>query len=144
MKNQNPMSENKTKATNESVEEFIRKSDPKKIDDSFQLVEIMERLSGEPAKMWGPSIIGFGSYHYQYKTGRKGEMARIGFSPRKDKFSLYILDCDDKQEALVEKLGKIKMGSGACIYFKKLEDLDLAILEELIVKSLAETKRKWG
>lgn len=139
------MAENKTKATEASVEDFIRNSDPKKIDDSFKLVEIMERLSGEPAKMWGPSIIGFGSYHYQYKSGREGDMARIGFSPRKDKFSLYILDCyDDSNKDKVAELGKIKMGSGACIYFKKIEDLDQNVLEEMIVESLKQTKEKWG
>lgn len=73
------MSQNKTKPTEVSVEEFIRKSDPKKIEDSFELVKIMERLSGEPATMWGPSIIGFGKYHYKYASGREGDMCRIGF-----------------------------------------------------------------
>ena len=139
------MSENKTKPTEVSVEEFIKNSDPKKVEDSFKLVEIMEKISGEPATMWGPSIIGFGKYRYKYKSGREGEMCRIGFSPRKDKFSLYIIDCyDENNKQEVEKLGKIKMGSGACIYFKKLEDLDLEVLEEMIVKSLEETKAKWG
>ena len=139
------MSENKTKPTEVSVEEFIRRSDPKKIDDSFKIVEIMERISGEPATMWGPSIIGFGSYDYKYASGRTGTMCRIGFSPRKDKFSLYILDCyDDSYKDEVEKLGKIKMGSGACIYFKKLDDLNQDVLEKMIEKSLEETKKKWG
>ena len=139
------MSENKTKPTEVSVEEFIKNSDPKKVEDSFKLVEIMEKISGEPATMWGPSIIGFGKYRYKYKSGREGEMCRIGFSPRKDKFSLYIIDCyDENNKQEVEKLGKIKMGSGACIYFKKLEDLDLEVLEKMIIESLEETKAKWG
>lgn len=139
------MAENKTKPTQVSVEEFIRSSDPKKTEDSFKLVEIMERLSGEPATMWGPSIIGFGSYHYKYASGRTGTMCRIGFSPRKDKFSLYILDCyDDSNKEEVAKLGKIKMGSGACIYFKKLDDLNLDVLVKMIQQSLKETKEKWG
>ncbi|MCH5600299.1 DUF1801 domain-containing protein [Niabella ginsengisoli] len=138
------MSENKTKPTEEKVEAFIRKADPKKIDDSFKLIEIMERLSGEKATMWGPSIVGFGSYHYKYATGREGDACRIGFSPRKDKFSLYILSCDSAaQNELLKKLGKIKT-SVACIYFKKLEDLDLKVLEKLIKISLKETKAMWG
>lgn len=139
------MSENKTKATEASVEDFIRNSDPKKIDDSFKLVEIMERLSGEPATMWGPSIIGFGKYNYKYASGREGEMCRIGFSPRKTKFSLYILNCvDEEHDELLNDLGKIQMGNAACIYFKKLEDLNHDILEKMIVKSLEDTKKKWG
>ncbi len=129
------MSENKTKPTNANVEEFIRNSDPKKVADSLKLVEIMERLSGEKATMWGSSIIGFGTYHYQYESGRQGDMCRIGFSPRKDKFSLYVLDCDNEEELdLTEKLGKITR-SKSCIYFKKLDDLNLDILEQLIEKA---------
>lgn len=83
------MSENKTKPTELSVEDFIRNSDPKKVDDSFKLAEIMEKLSGEKATMWVPSIIGFGKYHYKYESGREGDSCRIGFSPRKSAFSLY-------------------------------------------------------
>ena len=140
----NQMSENKTKPTEISVEEFIKNSDEKKQKDSFQLIEIMERLSGEKAKMWGPSIIGFGKYHYKYESGHEGDACLIGFSPRKDKFSLYILSCDTKEEEeLLSKLGKIKKAV-SCIYFKKLEDLDLDVLEELIQKSLKQTKEMWG
>jgi hypothetical protein len=139
------MSANKTTATKVDVTAFIKSADPKKVEDSFTLVALMERLSGEKATMWGPSIIGFGRYHYKYESGREADMCRIGFSPRKDKFSLYVLDCDanKEEEALVKKLGKIKMGV-SCIYFTKLEHLDMAVLEELIVLSLANTKKKWG
>ena len=138
------MAENKTKPTEISVEEFIRNSDPNKIADSFELVKMMEKLSGEPAKMWGASIIGFGSYYYQYKSGHGGTMCRIGFSPRKSAFSLYILNCESENQInLVKQLGKIKMGK-ACIYFKNLADLNLEILEKLIIESLAETKKMWG
>ena len=137
--------ENKTKPTEISVEEFIKNSDPKKVEDSFELVKIMEKLSGEPAKMWGPSIIGFGNYHYKYESGREGDMCKIGFSPRKSAFSLYVLHCDTEAEkSLVSQLGKIKMGQAACIYFKKLDDLNLDILEKLIVHSLEETKKRYG
>lgn len=136
--------ENKTKPTEISVEEFIQNSDPKKIEDSFKLVEIMEKLSGEPAKMWGPSIIGFGNYHYKYESRREGEMCRIGFSPRKAAFSLYILNCEsENQNDLVQHLRKIKIGKG-CIYFKKLSDLNLDVLEKIIINSLNETKKMWG
>lgn len=139
------MSENKTKPTEISVEEFIRNSDPKKMENSFRLVKIMEELSGEPAKMWGPSIIGFGNYHYKYESGREGDMCRIGFAPRKSAFSLYVLHCDDEvQNQLVSDLGKIKMGQGSCIYFKKLDDLNLDILEKIIKESLKETKKRYG
>ncbi len=138
------MSANKTIPTEISVEEFIRNSDPKKIEDSFKLVEIMEKLSGEPAKMWGPSIIGFGNYHYKYESGREGDMCRIGFSPRKSAFSLYVLHCDGSENPLVSQLGKIKLGQGSCIYFKKLDDLNLGVLEQLIKESLELTEEKWG
>lgn len=138
------MPENKTKPTETSVNEFIRTSDPKKTDDSLELVKIMEKLSGEPAKMWGPSIVGFGSYNYQYKSGHGGTMCRIGFSPRKSAFSLYLLNCESEtQSDLLRQLGKFKMGK-ACIYFNKMGDLNLDILEKLIVESLAETKEMWG
>ena len=134
----------KTKPTEISVEEFIRNSDPQKIEDSFELVKMMEKLSGEPAKMWGASIVGFGSYDYQYKSGHGGTTCRIGFSPRKTAFSLYILNCESETQInLVRQLGKIKMGK-ACIYFKNLADLNLEILEKLILESLAETKKMWG
>ena len=138
------MSENKTKPTEISVEEFIRNSDPNKVEDSFELVRIMEKLSGEKATMWGPSIIGFGNYHYKYESGREGEMCRIGFSPRKSAFSLYVLHCDDSENELISQLGKIKMGKGSCIYFKKLADLNTEVLEQLIVQSLKKTKELYG
>ena len=140
------MSENKTQPTRASVEEFIKSSDSKKIEDSFKLVELMEKVTGEPAVMWGPSIIGFGSYHYRYESGREGDMCRLGFSPRKSAFSLYILHCDDNQQEndLLAKLGKFKLGAGACLYIKKLDDIHLDVLEQLLKNSLEETKRKYG
>lgn len=138
------MPENKTKPTEISVEEFIKNSDPKKIQDSHQLVEIMEKLSGEKAKMWGPSIIGFGSYHYKYESGREGDICRIGFSPRKAAFSLYLFTNDETSQKLIEQLGKLTKGKGSCIYFKKLEDINLDILEKLIIQSLQLTQEKWG
>ena len=137
--------DNKTTPTAISVEDFIRSSDPNKVNDSFELVKIMEKLSGENATMWGPSIIGFGNYHYKYESGREGDMCRIGFSPRKSAFSLYILDCGaEQQNPLLKDLGKIKMGNGGCIYFKKLDDLNRPVLEKMIIESLNETKKRYG
>lgn len=137
------MATNKTQPTQVSVEEFIRNSDPKKIDDSLQLVNIMEKLSGEKATMWGPSIVGFGTYHYRYNSGHEGEMCKIGFSPRKSAFSLYILHADDSKHELLPQLGKFSMGK-SCIYFKKLSDLHLDILEKMIIQSLQKTKALYG
>ena len=137
------MNKNKTQPTQVSVEEFLGTTDPKKKNDSLKLIKIMSKLSGEPPVMWGPSIIGFGNYHYKYASGREGDMARIGFSPRKDKFSLY-LSCDsDFAKELLPQLGKYTK-SVACIYFKKLDDLDLNVLEKLIKLSLKTTKEEWG
>ena len=136
------MSEIKTKSTQEDVLDFIKNSDPKKIKDSQKLIAIMERHTGEAATMWGPSIIGFGTYHYVYDSGREGDMCKIGFSPRKDKFSLYVVHKgNQKQLEIAKKLGNVKISPGACIYFKKLEDIDLNVIDELIVESLEETKR---
>lgn len=138
------MNKNKTQATDQSVAAFLKSADPRKTADSLQLIEIMERLSGQKATMWGPSIIGFGHYHYTYASGRQGEMCRIGFSPRKDQFSLYVLSAESPaQQALLPGLGRIKMGK-ACIYFKQLADLNLDVLEQLIRQSLKETKEMWG
>lgn len=136
-------SDNKTMPTPVSVLEFLQQVDVKKLADSQSLIAMMERLTGEPATMWGPSIIGFGTYHYQYDSGRKGSMCRIGFSPRKDKFSLYVHTGFEAAESILPALGKVTKKVG-CIYFKKLADLDLAVLEQLIQQSLAHTRQLWG
>ena len=134
----------KTAPTPVSVEAFINAvPDQVKRADSFKLVEIMERLSGEKATMWGPSIIGFGTYHYKYASGHEGDMCRIGFSPRKAEFSLY-LTCDAEEfKDMLAKFGKHRTGKG-CIYFKKLADLDLKVLEKMIKTSLKQTKKLYG
>jgi hypothetical protein len=97
--------------------------------DSFQLIELMSKWSGFEPKMWGPTIIGFGSYHYKYASGHEGDSPLIGFSPRKAEFSLYVT-VPDNDKNLLGQLGKYKMGK-ACIYFKKLSDLNLDALEKL-------------
>ena len=123
---------NKTAETNVSVIDFINAFVEKeeKKQDSFRLVELMREWSGFEPKMWGPTIIGFGNYHYKYDSGCEGDAPLIGFSPRKAAFSLYVTEPDNDNAQFLDKLGKYKMGK-VCIYFKKLADLDLDILEKL-------------
>lgn len=126
----------KTKATPLRVSDFIDTlADEKQRDDAHRIVAMMERLSGHLPKMWGPSIIGFGTYHYKYASGHEGDMARIGFSPRKGNIVLYLLDGFDRQAELMAKLGKHKTGK-SCLYIKRLSDVDEAVLEQLCVESL--------
>lgn len=129
-------SELKTKPTMISVGSFIEAvADPAQRDDARKIVAMMERLSGHTAKMWGPSIIGFGSYHYKYESGREGDMCRIGFSPRKGQTVLYIVDGFDGHSDLMARLGKHKTGK-SCLYIKRLSDIDEAVLEQLCTESL--------
>lgn len=123
---------NKTTHTTENVTDFINSyvEQEQKKQDSFRLIELMKEWSGFEPTMWGPTIIGFGAYHYEYASGHEGDAPIIGFSPRKAEFSLYIYTPSDVNEKLLEELGKFKMGK-ACIYFKKLADLNLEVLEKL-------------
>ncbi len=131
------MAENKTKPTEASVAEFVDAvADPTRRADAEVLVELMQRASGEEPKMWGPSIIGFGSHHYVYESGREGDMPIVGFSPRKAATVLYLALGRGDSEALLEKLGKHTTGKG-CLYIKKLADVDLMVLERLIAESVA-------
>lgn len=138
------MAENKTKPTEVSVDEFIQAVEsPKKREDAFALKKMMEEITGEKATMWGPSIVGFGSYHYKYATGHEGDAPIVGFSPRKTAISLYLLGCMGQEaEPLLDRLGKFKK-SVACIYANKLSDLDQAVLREFIAKSYQFTKAKY-
>ena len=135
------MAETKTKPTEVSVDEFINTvENPKKREDAVALKQMMEEITGEKATMWGPSIVGFGKYHYQYASGHSGDAPIIGFSPRKAAISLYLLSCEQQQdEPLLKTLGKFKK-SVACIYANKLSDLDQSVLRELIRKSYQFTK----
>jgi hypothetical protein len=129
-------SENKTKATEISVDSYIAAvTDDGQRADAEKIKAMMERLSVEPAKMWGPSIIGFGSYHYKYESGREGQMCRIGFSPRKGQTVLYLIDGFESQAELMAKLGKHKTGK-SCLYIRRLSDIDEAVLEQLCAESL--------
>ena len=135
------MADNKTKPTKSSVSGFINTlTDPTRRADAKTLVKLMQSASGEKPKMWGPSIIGFGSYHYTYDSGREGDMPLIGFSPRKAATVLYGMRSGDA-EALIAKLGKHTTGKG-CLYIKKLADVDQKVLEELVVKSLAARRAR--
>lgn len=123
---------NKTKETEVDVTDFVNsfvENEAKKAD-SFKLIELMTKWSGFEPRMWGPTIIGFGTYHYKYASGHEGDAPLIGFSPRKAEFSLYVTSPEKDYTQLLGKLGKFKM-SKACIYFKKLADLDIDILEKI-------------
>lgn len=123
---------NKTAETEANVIDFINSfvdKDQKK-QDSFRLIELMQEWSGFEPKMWGSTIIGFGKYHYKYASGHQGEAPLLGFSPRKAEFSLYVTAPGNDDQKLLDELGKYSMGK-ACIYFKKLSDLNLDTLEKL-------------
>lgn len=131
------MAETKTKPTNAGVSEFIAAlPDAGRREDALAVARMMERLTGEPAKMWGPSIVGFGGYRYKYDSGREGEAARIGFSPRAKELVLYVMDGYAGRDDMLARLGKHRIGK-SCLYIKKLADVDMAVLEELVTASLA-------
>lgn len=132
------MAKNKTVETDIQVADFINSfvENGEKRKESFQLVSLMSKWSGFEPKMWGMSIIGFGSYHYTYDSGHEGDAPLIGFSPRKTAFSLYVYSQTNENEKLLEQLGKFKMGK-SCIYVKKLEDIKIPILEQISQSSIA-------
>ena len=137
------MAELKTQKTRASVAKFIASiEDDKRRKDSRAVLEMMKEITGEKPEMWGPAIVGFGSYHYTYASGREGDWFLTGFSPRKQALTLYIMSGFSKYDALLKKLGKFKAGK-ACLYIKKLEDVHLPTLEELIRRSV-EHKARMG
>ena len=130
------MAKNKTIATANSVTDFINAvEDATKRNDAFELVKIIQKQTGFEPKMWGPSIIGFGSYHYKYDSGHEGDAPLVGFSPRKDAFSFYACLTDENKEELLPNFGKHKVAK-ACVYFKKLADIDPEILKKMISLSV--------
>ena len=136
------MAENKTKPTKLSVAAFINAiTDPARRADAKALVKLMQSAAGEKPKMWGPSIIGFGSYHYKYESGREGDMPVIAFSPRKAATVLYGMIGFGEATALLAKLGNHTTGKG-CLYIKKLADVDQRALETLVVKSLTAKRAR--
>jgi hypothetical protein len=137
------MAENKTRATKASVAAFVDGiAEPAKRADAKALVELMQKATGEKPAMWGPSIIGFGSYHYVYDSGREGDMPLVGFSPRKAATVLYVRAGTPGTEALLAKLGKHTAGKG-CVYIKKLADVDETILEKLVAKCVADMRKEY-
>jgi hypothetical protein len=136
------MADNKTKPTKLSVAAFIDTlTDPARRADAKSLVKLMQSASGEKPKMWGPSIIGFGSYHYKYESGREGDMPLIGFSPRKAANVLYGLHGSSDSKALLAKRGKHTTGKG-CLYIKNLADVDQQVLGAMAEKSVAATRAR--
>ena len=129
------MSENKTKPTDESVTAFLDAvENEQKRDDCYALLKMMQDITGEAPKMWGPSIVGFGNYHYKYESGREGDFFKAGFSPRKQNLTLYIMGGFSKYDELLAKLGKHKT-SKSCLYIKKLEDVDKKVLSQMVKDS---------
>ena len=137
------MADNKTKPTKLSVAAFIDAlTDQTRRADAKALVKLMQSATGEEPKMWGPSIIGFGSYHYTYDSGREGDMPVAGFSPRRAATVLYIMTGLSGSEALLAQLGKHTTGK-ACLYIKKLADVDQKVLEALVVKSVTAMRARY-
>ena len=137
------MKENKTKPTKTSVAAFIAAlPEPAKRADAKALIKLMQSATGDKPKMWGPSIVGFGSYHYTYDSGREGDMPLIGFSPRKAALVLYNMGAFPDGAKLLAKLGEHTTGK-ACIYIKKLTDVDQQVLETLLVKSVEAIRARY-
>jgi hypothetical protein len=136
------MAELKTKENDASVDAFLGSvKDEQKREDSKRLRKLFEEITGDPAKMWGSSIVGFGNYHFKYKSGREGDWLVAGFSPRKDSLTLYLMGSYEfvAYKDLLGKLGKHKTSKG-CLYIKKLEDVDMDILRKLITRSVEDIK----
>ena len=136
------MAENKTKPTTKSVPDFLNSiEDPVKKKDCLALSALMEEITGAKPKMWGDSIVGFGDYRYKYASGREGDWFLVGFSPRKQNLTLYIMGYLEFFTDLLEGLGKYKHGKG-CLYVKKLEDIDTDVLKTLIKTSIQRLKKQ--
>jgi hypothetical protein len=135
------MAELKTKLNDASVEAYLNSvEDEKKREDSLAVLQLMAEVTGAEPKMWGDSIIGFGNYHYKYASGREGDWFLAGFAPRKQNLTLYIMAGFDGYEALMASLGKYKTGK-SCLYIKKLEDVDTAVLKQLIKQSVEHMQK---
>lgn len=138
------MTELKTKPTNNSVEEFLKKVEhPTKREDSFKILELMKEITQEQPVMWGDSIVGFGSYHYKYASSREGDWPIVGFSPRKQNLAVYIMPGFDDYEEILKDLGKFKTGK-SCLYINKLKDVDMQSLKKLISESVKYMKKQYS
>src|SRR5688572_13360964 len=132
----------KTKVNDASVTDFLNSvTDEQKRKDSLAILKIMKQMTKEEPKMWGASIVGFGSYHYKGASGREGDWMQIGFSPRKQNLTLYIIPGFERYQGLMKKLGKYSTGK-SCLYIKKLSDVDMDVLKELMTESLKVMKKQ--
>jgi hypothetical protein len=131
----------KTKVNNASVTKFLNSvTDEQKRNDCFEILKMMKQVTKEEPKMWGPSIVGFGSYHYKGKSGREGDWMLTGFSPRKQNLTLYLMGGFDTHAALLKQLGKFTTGAG-CLYIKKLDDVNRKVLKDLVTASVKRMKQ---
>lgn len=137
------MAENKTKETKASVNKFINSvKDERTKADCKQIISVMKDITKEDPKMWGSSIVGFGSYHYKYESGREGDMCLTGFSPRKQNLTIYIISGFSRYPEMMSKLGKYKTGK-SCLYIKTLDDIDMKILKKMIAESVKYMKKRY-
>jgi len=138
------MAENKTRPTEASVEDYIAAIDDEtRRSDCEVLIKLMSGITKQPPRMWGSSIVGFGSYHYRYESGREGDMCQTGFSSRKGDISVYLVASGANQDELLAKLGKHRMGK-SCLYIKRLDLVNAGVLRQLVADSVAEVKRRYG
>jgi len=138
------MAELKTRATDASIDEYIAsRANAEQAADCKALMAMLRKVTRQQPKMWGPSIVGYGSYRYTYESGRTGEMCLVGFAIRGREMVIYLAADNAEQQALLKKLGRHKMGK-ACLYYKRLAELDKKVLEQLVAGSIAELKRRYG
>jgi len=133
----------KTKENEGSVEAFLAKADRGRREDCFALLKLMQRATGEPPRMWGASIVGFGRYHYHYESGREGDFFLTGFSPRKQNLTIYIMPGFETHAVKVKNLGMFTTGK-SCLYVKRLSDIDLKVLEGIVKDSVDSMRKKHG
>lgn len=135
------MTELKTRVNEASVEEFLKSvKDEGTREDCYKIIEIMSKATKAPPKMWGTSIVGFGSYHYKYASGREGDWMLAGFSPRKQNLTLYIMSGFEEYDSLLRKLGKHSTGK-SCLYIKRLADVDMKVLKEIVTRSVKHMRQ---
>jgi hypothetical protein len=137
------MAENKTKPTKVSVAKFIAAvPDEGRRQDCRSLMKVMRAVTGKPAVMWGPGMVGYGNYHYKYASGREGDWFLVGFAPKKSALTVYLMAGFAESVPLLKRLGKFKKSGGSCLYITRLSDIDLEVLEEMIRRSVAAVQKR--
>jgi hypothetical protein len=138
------MAEAKTKATGASVADYLAsRASAEQLEDCEQLISLLSDITGQPAVMWGPSIVGFGRYQYTYASGHSGEAPLTGFAIRGRDLAIYLVAAGEQQAQLLQQLGKHKMAK-ACLYIKRLADVDIAVLQQLVINAITEVQRRYG